>query len=71
MLKGNVYNYFGIFYELLHSVSCLFSQASLDSELGKMKGGLTGFVSLCREILSRFVEQYFPTKIDNPVSNIV
>ena len=44
-----------------------FIQASLDSELGKTKGSLTGFVSLCREILSRFVEQYFPTRIDNPV----
>ena len=26
-----------------------------------------GFVSLCREIFSRFVEQHFPTVINNAV----
>lgn len=44
-------------------------QASLDSELNKNKGRLKGFISLCREIISRFIEQYFPTKIENAVSS--
>ncbi|XP_041357018.1 protein FORGETTER 1-like [Gigantopelta aegis] len=39
-------------------------EASLVSELTKSKGTLKGFVSLCREILSRFIQQYFPIKIE-------
>lgn len=38
-------------------------EASLEHEISK-GASLTGFVSLCREILSRFIDQYFPTTID-------
>ncbi|KAH3812323.1 hypothetical protein DPMN_140752 [Dreissena polymorpha] len=38
-------------------------EASLDSELDKTRGKLTGFMSLCREILYRFIESAFPTRI--------
>ena len=47
----------------------IFLQASLESEQGKAGKPLQGFVSLCREILSRFVEQHFPTVIENNVSS--
>ncbi|KAK3607117.1 hypothetical protein CHS0354_014268 [Potamilus streckersoni] len=40
-------------------------EASLESELLKSKGSVTGFVSLCREIIVRFIEQFFPTVIQN------
>ena len=39
-------------------------EASLDSEMNRTKGEMTSFVSLCREILSRFISQYFPTFIE-------
>ncbi|XP_033761230.1 LOW QUALITY PROTEIN: protein FORGETTER 1-like [Pecten maximus] len=39
-------------------------EASLEAEIGKNKGEITGFVSLCREILLRFITQYFPTMIE-------
>ncbi|XP_048247301.1 protein FORGETTER 1-like isoform X2 [Haliotis rufescens] len=45
-------------------------EASLDSELNKNKGRLKGFISLCREIISRFIEQYFPTKIENAGNSV-
>ncbi|XP_029633048.1 protein strawberry notch homolog 1 isoform X1 [Octopus sinensis] len=38
-------------------------EASLENELGRNKG-VTGFVSLCREILTRFIRIYFPTMIE-------
>ena len=47
-------------------VTSLCFQASLDSELTK-KGNLIGFMSLCREILTRFITQYFPITIDTKV----
>ncbi|XP_060078626.1 uncharacterized protein LOC132558114 [Ylistrum balloti] len=40
-------------------------EASLEAEIGKNKGEITGFVSLCREILLRFITQYFPTMIES------
>ncbi|KAL5003970.1 hypothetical protein ScPMuIL_017426 [Solemya velum] len=40
-------------------------EASLESELAKTKGTISGFLSLCREILSRFIEQHFPTRIES------
>ena len=36
-------------------------QSSLESELLQCDGQLTGFVSLCKEILQRFVREHFPT----------
>ncbi|KAK3094762.1 hypothetical protein FSP39_005887 [Pinctada imbricata] len=39
-------------------------EASLESEMTKNRGSVSGFVSLCREILSRFIQQYFPTFIE-------
>ncbi|XP_069103404.1 protein strawberry notch homolog 1-like isoform X2 [Argopecten irradians] len=39
-------------------------EASLEAEIGKNKGEVNGFVSLCREILLRFITQYFPTMIE-------
>jgi hypothetical protein len=41
-------------------------QASLDSEV--KRGTVTGFVSICREILLRFIEQNFPTTISVEVN---
>ncbi|CAH1780986.1 unnamed protein product, partial [Owenia fusiformis] len=38
-------------------------EASMESELNKGVGAVQGFISLCREILSRFIEQHFPTVI--------
>ncbi|KAK2165679.1 hypothetical protein NP493_1355g00006 [Ridgeia piscesae] len=41
-------------------------EASMDSELNKCKmAPLVGFVSLCREILTRFIEQSFPVTNEN------
>ena len=42
---------------------CIF-QASLESEQSKSGTPLSGFVSLCKEIYCRFVEQHFPTRND-------
>lgn len=44
-------------------------EASLDSELTK-KGSLTGFMSLCREILTRFINQYFPVMIETKIAGV-
>ena len=44
-------------------------EASLDSELTK-KGNLIGFMSLCREILTRFITQYFPITIDTKIAGV-
>ena len=46
---------------------CFIWQASLDSVL-EQDGGVTGFISLCREILTRFIDQNFPTKLVPTVS---
>jgi len=46
-----------------------FYQASLESELNKSKE-LRGFVSLCREIMTRFIELHFPTKFESQVSHL-
>ena len=46
-------------------------QASLQSELVKAGGGQTGFVSLCREILTRFIADRFPTVVEGIVSDDV
>jgi len=54
-------------YSVSHSVSCV-GQASLQSELLKSGGQQTGFVSLCREILTRFIEDRFPTSVEGLVS---
>lgn len=43
-------------------------QASLEQELSKNKEKLNEFLSLCREILIRFVDQYFPTAVEGAVS---
>ncbi|OWF49684.1 Protein strawberry notch [Mizuhopecten yessoensis] len=47
-------------------------EASLEAEIGKNKGEITGFVSLCREILLRFITQFFPTMIEsqNPEDSV-
>ncbi|WAR15470.1 SBNO-like protein [Mya arenaria] len=37
--------------------------ASLDSELERGKGQVVGFMSLCREILQRFISTHFPTRL--------
>ena len=42
----------------------------METENSKSKQLLTGFVSLCREILLRFIQQHFPTMIENHVSSI-
>ncbi|XP_064614960.1 uncharacterized protein LOC135479136 [Liolophura sinensis] len=39
-------------------------EASLEQELSKKKDKLDEFLSLCREILIRFVDQYFPTAVE-------
>jgi len=48
-------------------------QASLQSEMVKAgsNGGQTGFISLCREILSRFISDRFPTVVEGIVSDDV
>ncbi|XP_052821363.1 protein strawberry notch homolog 1-like [Mya arenaria] len=38
-------------------------EASLDSELERGKGQVVGFMSLCREILQRFISTHFPTRL--------
>ncbi|XP_019644077.1 PREDICTED: protein FORGETTER 1-like [Branchiostoma belcheri] len=38
-------------------------EASLECELSKHGGQVSGFVSLCKEIYTRFVQQHFPTII--------
>lgn len=43
-------------------------QASFESEFSKNKGKVTGFVSLCKEIFSRFITQHFPIMIESQVS---
>ena len=45
-------------------------QASLEYQnvTGGSNGSISGFVSVCREILSRFIQQHFPTKIEMQVS---
>ena len=41
----------------------------MDSELNKCKvAPLVGFVSLCREILTRFIDQSFPVTNENQVT---
>ena len=46
-------------------------QASLQSEISRTGGAQTGFVSLCREILSRFIMDRFPTVVEGIVSDVV
>ncbi|ESO98737.1 hypothetical protein LOTGIDRAFT_158685 [Lottia gigantea] len=41
-------------------------EASLVSELSRSKGNISNFVSLCREILLSFINNYFPTKFEKP-----
>lgn len=40
-------------------------EASFESEFSKNKGKVTGFVSLCKEIFSRFITQHFPIMIES------
>ena len=39
----------------------------MDVELTSSNGKVTGFVSLCREILNRFIRQHFPTVVEGKV----
>ena len=39
----------------------------MDVELTSSNGKVTGFVSLCREILNRFIRQHFPTFVEGKV----
>ena len=39
----------------------LLQQASLESEMEASKGEPDGFISICKEILQRFVREHFPT----------
>ena len=43
-------------------------QASMDVELTLSNGKVSEFVSLCREILKRFIQQHFPTVVEGKVS---
>lgn len=56
-------------FQVSHFTSSHF-QASLESELNRSGSQLTKFVSLCREIMTRFVQQHFPTIIEGKVGNI-
>lgn len=50
----------------------LFSlQSSLENEREQCNGKILGFVSLCKEILQRFVQEHFPTAITrNPANEV-
>ena len=50
---------------------CSVLQASLQSEISKSGGQQKGFVSLCREILTRFIEERFPTFVEGLVSDLL
>jgi len=52
---------------MLHKLLCC-EQASLQSEILKTGGQQVGFVSLCREILTRFIKERFPTVVEGLVS---
>ena len=41
----------------------------MEAELDQNDGDLKGFISLTREILRRFILQFFPTEVHLPVSN--
>ena len=43
----------------------------MESEALKSGVPLKGFVSLCREILTRFIEQHFPVVIEGSVSWLI
>ena len=59
------------FCRVMRLLSMIVKQASLQSELVKAGGGQTGFVSLCREILTRFIADRFPTVVEGIVSDDV
>ncbi|XP_062605521.1 uncharacterized protein LOC134267315 [Saccostrea cucullata] len=40
-------------------------EASFESEFSKNKGKVSGFVSLCKEIFTRFITQHFPIMTEN------
>ena len=46
-------------------------KASLQSEVLKTGGQQMSFVSLCREILTRFIEERFPTVVEGLVSFVL
>jgi len=58
----------GLIYFHLFVCCVLFFQASLESEITRCGGVLNGFISSTEEILSRFINQYFPTQIIKSVS---
>ena len=45
-------------------------QSSLEGEVERCDGELTGFVSLCKEILQRFVRDHFPTTSTTPANQV-
>lgn len=46
-------------------------QSSLESEREQCDGKILGFVSLCKEILQRFVQEHFPTAVTrNPANEV-
>lgn len=52
-------------------VYCSPLQSSLESEREQCDGNIVGFVSLCKEILQRFVQEHFPTTvIRNPATEV-
>lgn len=49
----------------------LLLQSSLESEREQCDGKILGFVSLCKEILQRFVQEHFPTTVSrNPANEV-
>ena len=49
----------------------IISQASLEQEISRRGGVINQFISLTREILRRFIQQFFPTDIHLNVSMLM